>query len=252
LSTNSRLGEDLSQFETMIYEKHGAAARISLNRPQVLNAYNIQMRDDLSQALAAVADDPDIAALLITGEGRAFCAGADLTEFGTAPSQVVARRVRWQRDVWGQILGLEQPVVCAVHGYCIGSGLEIALMCDVRIAARDTVFAMPEVQLGMIPAAGGSQIFPRMAGPSRALDLLLTSRRFDAAEALDFGLVTRLVDSADLQAAGMDLAQRLASAPRAAMAGAKKALVQGLDLDLQQGLEMESRVSNQVFSLPRP
>ena len=233
----------MSQFDTIIYEKHGAVARISLNRPQVLNAYNIQMRDDLSQALAAVADDPDVASLLITGEGRAFCSGADLTEFGTAPSQVVARRVRWQRDVWGQLLGLDRPVVCAVHGYCIGSGLEIALMCDVRMAAKDTVFAMPEVQLGMIPAAGGSQTIPRSAGPSRALDLLLTGRRFDARSALDMGLITRVIDADELTAAGMDLAQKLASAPRPAMAAAKQALSQGLDLDLERGLELESRLS---------
>ncbi len=246
----------MSQFETIIYERHGTVARISLNRPQVLNAYNIQMRDDFSQALAAVADDPDIAALLITGQGRAFCAGADLTEFGTAPSQMVARRVRWQRDVWGQFLGLDQPVVCAVHGYCIGSGLEIALMCDVRIAAWDTVFAMPEVQLGMIPAAGGSQTLPRSIGPSRALDLLLTGRRFDSGEALVLGMITRLVnrqaDSGGLLADGMDLAQRLASLPRAAMAAAKRALAQGPDLDLQRGLEMESRLSNQLFALSQP
>lgn len=233
----------MSQFDTLIYEKHGAAAHVSLNRPQVLNAYNIQMRDDLSQALAAADDDPDVSALLVTGEGRAFCSGADLTEFGTAPSQVVARQVRWQRDVWGQLLGLDLPVVCAVHGYCIGSGLEIALMCDVRIAARDTVFAMPEVQLGMIPAAGGSQTLPRSAGPSRSLDLLLTGRRFDAQEALALGLITRLADADEIPAAGMDLAQKLASAPRPAMAAAKRALAQGLDLNLEQGLELETRLS---------
>ena len=233
----------MAQFETLIYEKHGAVARVSLNRPNVLNAYNIQMRDDFSQALAAVADDPTVGALLITGEGRAFCAGADLTEFGTAPSQVVARSVRWQRDVWGQLLGLDQPVVCAVHGYCIGSGLEIALLCDVRIAARDTVFAMPEIQLGMIPAAGGSQTLPRSAGPSRALDILLTGRRFDAQEALKLGLITRMVDVDDLAAAGMDLAETLASVPRPAMAAAKQALSRGLDLDLREGLELETRLS---------
>ena len=236
----------MAQFETLIYEKHGAVARISLNRPRVLNAYNIQMRDDLSQALSAVAGDPDVAALLMTGEGRAFCSGADLTEFGTAPSQVVARQVRWQRDVWGQILGLDQPVVCAVHGYCIGSGLEIAMMCDVRIAARDTVFAMPEVQLGMIPAAGGSQTLPRSAGTSRALDLLLTGRRLDAQEALALGLITRVADAGELPEAGMDLAQKLASAPRPAMAAAKKALAKGLDLSLQQGLELETRLAAMI------
>ena len=158
----------MSQFDTLLFDKHGALGHISLNRPGVLNAYNIQMRDDFSEALAAVQDDPEIRALLITGQGRAFCAGADLSEFGTAPSQVVARRVRWDRDVWGQLLSLTVPVVVAVHGYCIGSGLEIALLGDLRMAGEGTTFAMPEVQLGMVPAAGGSpdafqgtQILPR-------------------------------------------------------------------------------------------
>ena len=123
-------------------------ARISLDRPAVLNAYNIQMRDDFSEALSAVADDPEVRALLITGEGRGFCAGADLTEFGSAPSQIIARQVRWQRDVWGQMISMDKPIVVAIHGFCIGSGLEIALLGDLRLAAHDTIFAMPEVQPG--------------------------------------------------------------------------------------------------------
>ena len=153
-------------------------ARISLDRPAALNAYSVQMRDDFSEALWAAASDPEVRSVLITGEGRAFCAGADLTEFGTAPSLVIARRVRWQRDVWGQMLHSDKPLIAAIHGYCIGSGLEIALLSDLRMAAEDTVFAMPEVRLGMIPAAGGTQTLPRNAGASRAMDLLLLGRRF--------------------------------------------------------------------------
>ena len=123
----------MTGFATLKYSKHGRVARISLNRPEVLNAFNIQMRDDVWEALAAVEDDPDVGALLITGEGRAFCAGADLTEFGSAPSPVIARDVRWERDVWGRWYGLSKPVVVAVHGYCIGSGLEMALLSDLRL-----------------------------------------------------------------------------------------------------------------------
>ncbi len=136
----------MSGFTTLIYSKDGPVAHISLNRPLALNAYNIQMRDDFSGALEAVQVDPEIRSLLITGQGRAFCAGADLTEFGSAPSQAIARQVRWERDVWGQMLRLSKPVVAAIHGYCIGSGVEIALLCDLRIAAEGTVFALPEVQ----------------------------------------------------------------------------------------------------------
>ena len=114
-------------FETILFEKRDSVAHISLNRPDCVNAYNIQMRDDFSEALLAVELDPDIRALLITGEGRGFCAGADLTEFGSAPSQVIARRVRWDRDVWGQLIDLDKPIIAGIHGFCIGSGLEIAL-----------------------------------------------------------------------------------------------------------------------------
>ena len=229
-------------FETLVYEKDGAVARISLDRPGVLNAYNVQMRDDFSEALWAVAADPDVRALLITGEGRAFCAGADLTEFGSAPSQVIARLVRWERDVWGQLINLDKPTVAAVHGYCIGSGLEIALLCDLRLAASDTVFSMPEVRLGMIPAAGGTQTLARSAGTAQALDLLLTGRRFGAEEALAMGLVTRLSSPERLGNDARDVARQLAQTDSNSVANLKRALRQGSDLPLEDALKMESRL----------
>lgn len=232
-------------FETLIYEKQGGVARISLDRPAVLNAYNVQMRDDFSEALYAVAGDPDVRALLITGEGRGFCAGADLTEFGSAPSQVIAREVRWERDVWGQMLGLGKPVVAAVHGYCIGSGLEIALLCDVRMAADDTIFAMPEVKLGMIPAAGGTQTLPRNAGPSQALDLLLTGRRFTAQEAHSMGLVTRLSPPERLTHDAQRTAEKLSDAPPQPVALLKRALREGGDMGLNDALNLEARLAAQ-------
>ena len=218
-------------------------ARISLARPAVLNAYNIQMRDDFSEALAAVADDSDVRALLITGEGRGFCAGADLTEFGSAPSQVIARQVRWQRDVWGQMINLGKPIAVAVHGYCIGSGLEIALLCDLRMAAEDTVFAMPEVRLGMIPAAGGTQTLPRNACSSRAMDLLLTGRRFTAQEALAMGLVTRLSPPDRLLDDASRAAAALAQAPPRAVLALKRALREGADMPLDDALKLEARLA---------
>ena len=232
-----------SPFETLLFEKHGAVAHISLNRPQVVNAYNIQMRDDFSEALSAVEQDTEVRALLITGEGRGFCAGADLTEFGSAPSQVIARQVRWERDVWGQLVNLGKPVVAAIHGYCIGSGLEIALLCDLRIAAAGTVFALPEVQLGMIPAAGGTQTLPRSAGRSQALDLLLTGRRIQAEEALTMGLVTRLSAPESLRNKARRLAEDLADLPTEAVTAMKGLLRHGMDLDLLQALDLESRIA---------
>ena len=237
-----------SAFQTLLFQKHDAVAHISLNRPQVVNAYNIQMRDDFSEALSAVTQDPEVGALLITGEGRGFCAGADLTEFGSTPSQVIARRVRWERDVWGQLVNLDKPIVAAVHGYCIGSGLEIALLCDLRIGATGTVFALPEVQLGMIPAAGGTQTLPRVVGRSQALDLLLTGRRIESEEALEMGLVTRLTAPESLRDEAWQLTASLAEPTTKAMVGMKQLLRQGMDLDLPRALELERRVAARLAS----
>ena len=234
-------------FETLIYEKEGSVARISLDRPTVLNAYSIQMRDDFSEALSAVTDDPEVRALLIAGEGRGFCAGADLTEFGSAPSQVIARQVRWQRDVWGQMINMDKPIVVAVHGYCIGSGLEIALLGDLRLAADDTIFAMPEVRLGMIPAAGGTQTLPRNACSSRAMDLLLTGRRFTAMEAYSMGLVTRLLPTEQLSEEASRLTAELSEIPSSAFTALKRVLREGADMALGEGLKLESRLATLQF-----
>jgi len=238
----------MTSFETLLYEKRGTVARISFNRPQVLNAYNVQMRDDLSQALSAVADDAEVRALLVTGEGRGFCAGADLTEFGTAPSQVIARKVRRQRDVWGQMVNLDKPSVAAIHGFCIGSGVEIALLCDLRIAAHETVFAMPEVHLGMIPAAGGTQTLPRAVGPATTMDLLLTGRRFDADEALAMRMLTRVTPAQRLVDEGWRLAEALAGLEPQSAAAMEKALNIGGDLELVRGLEFEERLAAGLLS----
>ena len=230
-------------FSTIIYEKRGPVAHVSLNRPRRLNAYSVAMRDDFALALEAVAEDPEVGALLITGQGRVFCAGADLSEFGTAPSQVIARNVRWQRDVWGQLIDLHKPIVVAAHGYCIGSGLEIALLGDIRLAAEGTVFAMPEVHLGMIPAAGGSQTLPRNAGYSRALDLLLTGRRFDPSEALRMGLINRVAPADQLMPLAWDVAGRLGEMPAAISAAMRTALRDGADLPLDAALQLERRLA---------
>ena len=233
----------MSAFETINYTKAGGVGRISLNRPRVLNAYNMEMRDDLYQVLEAVRDDPEVRVAILQGEGRAFCAGADLTEFGTAPSLAVARQVRWERDVWGAFLRVTKPLIAAIHGYCLGSGVEMALLCDIRVASSDAVFGLPEVSLGMIPAAGGTQTLPRTLGIPRALELLLTRRRIDAAEALGMGMVTRVVDREHLEADVEATALRLAQLDPGAVEAVKQAVWQGLDLPLERALELECRLA---------
>ena len=237
----------MAVFNTLIFRKADGAAHISLNRPEVLNAYNMEMRDELFQVLEAARDDSDVKVLLIKGEGRAFCAGADLTEFGTAPALAIAREVRWERDVWGAFLSIPKPIIAGIHGYCFGSGVEIALLCDIRIASEDTVFAMPEVGLGMIPAAGGTQTLPRFLGSSTALDLLLTRRRFDSTEALRLGLVGKVVERSSLDSEVEDTARRLLSLDQRSVTAVKEAVSRGADLPLERALDLEATVVLEVM-----
>src|SRR5262245_47792275 len=183
--------ESTVPFDTLIYEKQNGLARVTLNRPEVLNVYNTRMRDELWEVFCAVRDDPTVRALLLNGAGRSFCAGADLSEFGTAPSVAVAREVRWARDVWGLLHNLEIPTIAALHGHVIGSGLEMALLCDVRVAAEGTQFRFPELSLGFIPAAAGTQTLPRVTRLGLSLEMLLTGAWVDHEAALQGGLVNR-------------------------------------------------------------
>ena len=231
-------------FEAIIYDKCDGIAHITLNRPDVLNRYNVRMRDELYQVLAAVRDDSDVLAAIINGAGdRAFCVGADLTEFGTAPSPIIARQVRWERDVWGQIAQLEQPLIAAVHGYVFGSGLELALFCDIRIASDDAVFGLPEATLGMIPAAGGTQTLPRVVGRGAALQMLITGDRIDAGEALRIGLVNAVVSREKLSPSAETIARGIAARDPVAVSRAKQAVRQGLDLALEDGIALERRLA---------
>jgi len=236
----------LSDFKTLIYEKKNAIAYVTLNRPEFLNVYNVQMRDDLFEALSAIRDDPDVTVAIFKGAGeKAFCAGADLSEFLTAPSPTVAREVRWERDVWGLFLDIPQPLIAAVHGYVLGSGIEIALCCDIRIASDDARFALPEVGLGIIPAAGGTQTLPRTVGRARALEMLLTTRWISGEEAYRIGLVNQVVSKAKLLHTAEKMAKKMASFnPRAVRN--TKAVMRGLDLTLTQGLDLEKRLASQL------
>jgi len=218
-------------------------ATITLNRPEVLNAYSVEMRDDLFALFGAVAEDPTVGALVLRGRGRAFGSGGDLREFGTAPSPLIARWVRWRRDVWGLLRSLRAITISAVHGYAAGSGLEMALLCDIVLAADDALFLLPECGLGMIPGVGGTQTLPRAIGVGRALDMVLTGTRVDAREAVRIGLANRTVPRRKLDYTAQELGDRVAALPRHLAAAVKRCTTDGLELPLIEGLALERRVA---------
>lgn len=232
-------------FETVIFEKDDrGVAYVTLNRPKTLNAFSVRMRDDLYEILSAIRIDDEIRAVVFKGAGeKAFCAGADLKEFLTAPSAVKARRIRSVRDLWRLFMRIPQPLIAALHGYVLGSGLEIALYCDLRIASEDVVFGLPEVGLGILPAAGGTQTLPRLLGLAVSMDMLLTGRRISGKEALDSGLVTQLVPKDRLMQSAEEVALRIASFDPEVVQSAKHAVNKGVDMTLDQGLDFEQRLA---------
>lgn len=167
----------------------GGVATITLARPERLNAINMEMRDLLWGYLEACRDLPDVDVIVFRGEGRAFSAGADISEFGTAPSVMESRRARHERDVWGALLGHRCLTVAVMHGYCYGAGLELPLCCDMRIAEAGATFALPEVSLGYIPSAGATQTLPRRIPAGIAAQMILSGEPVGIEEALRWGLV---------------------------------------------------------------
>ena len=233
----------------LIYEKDDGIVWVTLNRPEVLNALNTAMRDELWQVLQALRDDPDVAVAIFKGAGeRAFSAGADISEFGTAPSVVEARRARRERDLWDYMLAIEKPLIAAIHGFALGAGLELSMCCDLRIAAEDARLGLPEVSLAYIPSAGGTQLLPRTVSPGLAMGLILSGDAIDAQEALRIGLVQRVVPRQRLYAEAETLARQLMTRGPLALRYAKAAVTQGLDLPLTEGLALEARLARLVLA----
>jgi enoyl-CoA hydratase/carnithine racemase len=231
-------------FENVILQIDGPIGIVTLNRPQVLNAYNVAMRDALHEALGAVRDDPEVRVLLLEGSGRAFSTGGDLAEFGTAPSPVGARQARWRRDVWGLLWSLPQITVAAVHGLAVGGGFEMAMLCDQCWAASDARFALPETGLGMIPGVAGTQTLPRLLGLGRALDVVLTGRWLDARQALELGLAARVWPRRDFHRRALREAGALAALDPEIIGRLKRCVKEGLDVPLARGIDLEQRMAS--------
>jgi enoyl-CoA hydratase/carnithine racemase len=229
------------------FTRDGDIARVTLDRPERLNAIHLAMRDELWTVFTALRDDPTVRCVVIEGAGdRAFSAGADITEFGTAPSLIDARNARLNRDLWGELSRLPVPLVAAIHGFAYGAGLELSLYCDLRIAAEDARFALPEVTLGYIPSAGGTQTAPRHLHRSDALLMAMSGLPLDAHDAYARGLVHEVVPREQLEERAIQLAQRIAALPAAAVRATKRAVRDGLDLTLADALLLEGRLGAQV------
>lgn len=232
----------------VVYDKPShAIATITLNRPEALNAINMAMRDDLWTFIHAALLDPDVRVLIFRGEGpRAFSAGADISEFGTAPSLHESREARRQRDLWALLEDLPIPTIAALHGFCFGAGVELPLYCDLRIAAEDTRIGLPEVTLGYIPSAGGTQLMPRIAPAGAARGLILSGEPIDAQRAQSWGIVHRVVPADDLDATVDAIASRLANAHPDLTAAVKRSIRRGLDLPMSAAIQQDAQTARRL------
>ena len=231
----------MSNFKTLIYEKKDDIAYVTLNRPKALNVYNIQMRDDLYEVLGAIKDDSEVSVAIFKGAGeKAFCAGADLSEFLTAPSPIVARRVRFERDVWGLFLSIPQPLIAALHGFVLGSGIEIALCCDIRIASENAQVGQTELNVGLIPGWGGTQRLPRYVGKAMAKEMIFTGKRIDAKTAERYGLINIVVPVDQFMAKVKELATQIAEKSPIAVRFCKSLINSSTETSQEAGMWQEA------------
>jgi enoyl-CoA hydratase/carnithine racemase len=215
-----------------------AIATIRLERPP-MNALNAQVQSEIAAAAAAVSDDPQVRGVVIYGGAKVFAAGADIKEMADASYTAMAQDSRRLQDSFTAVARIGKPVVAAITGYALGGGLELALCADFRVAGEGARVGQPEILLGLIPGAGGTQRLPRLVGPARAKDIVFTGRFVGAAEALAIGLVDKVVPDGEVYQAARDLAGRFANGPAVALKAAKQAIDEGLDADLDTGLEIE-------------
>jgi enoyl-CoA hydratase len=233
--------------ETILVETPGdRVGLIRLNRPKALNALNLTVMHELTSAAAELDRDPSIGAIVITGSERAFAAGADIAEMAPL-SYPEAHAEDWFAG-WDALTRVRKPLVAAVSGYALGGGCELAMLCDLLIAADSAVFGQPEIKLGVIPGIGGSQRLTRAVGKAKAMDLCLTGRTMDAVEAERAGLVSRLVPAADLLTEALRVAATIAAMSTPAAIMAKEAVNRAFETSLAEGVRFERRLFHATFA----
>ncbi len=234
-------------YQNILVEARGRVGWITLNRPKALNALNDALMDELGVALLAFDADEAIGAMVITGSDKAFAAGADIgamrqwTYMDVFKSEYISRN-------WETIKRVRKPVIAAVAGYALGGGCELAMMCDFIIAADNARFGQPEIKIGIIPGAGGTQRLPRAVGKAKAMDLVLTARMMDAAEAERAGLVSRIVAADKLQEEALAAATTIAAHSLPAVMMAKEAINRAFEAPLGEGVLFERRLFHSLFA----
>lgn len=233
-------------YETILVERDGRVGTITLNRPQALNALNSQMMNDVTTAAADFDDDPEIGAIIITGSAKAFAAGADIKEMSALSFADVFGGDFFA--TWAKLAAVRTPTIAAVAGHALGGGCELAMMCDLLIAADTAKFGQPEIKLGVLPGMGGSQRLTRAIGKAKAMDLILTGRTIDAVEAERSGLVSRVVAADDLLTEAKAAATAIAGMSLSATRMAKEAVNRAFETTLAEGLLYERRLFHSTFA----
>ena len=234
-------------FDNILVERRDAVALITLNRPEALNALSTPLTRELGQALDALEADADIGCIVITGSEKAFAAGADIKEMQSL-SYVDAYLGDYITATWERVTTCRKPVIAAVAGYALGGGAELAMMCDFIIAADTARFGQPEINLGLIPGAGATQRLARFIGKSKAMELCLTGRMMDAAEAERAGLVSRVVPAAELVSEALETAAAIAAKSRPAVMMAKESINRAFETSLSEGVRVERRLFHSLFA----
>ena len=235
-------------FELIIAETRGRVGLITLNRPKAMNALNDQVMDEIGQALDGFEADDNIGAIVIAGSEKAFAAGADIGAMASF-SYMDAYKGDYITRNWERVKSCRKPIIAAVAGFALGGGCELAMMCDIIIAADSAKFGQPEVKLGILPGAGGTQRLPRAVGKAKAMDLCLTSRFMDAAEAERAGLVSRVVAADKLIEEALSAAETIASFSLPVVMMIKESVNRAFESSLSEGLLFERRVFHSAFAL---
>jgi len=232
--------------QTIIVERRGRVGIVRLNRPQALNALNATLRNELLSAVEAFDADADVGCILITGSDKAFAAGADIKEMADK-SYIDIFRADYAAD-YERLTRVRKPLIAAVAGFALGGGCELAMMCDFIIAADNAKFGQPEIKLGIIPGIGGTQRLARAVGKAKAMDLILTGRMMDAAEAERSGLVARVVPAARLMEEAIKVAETIAAMSQPSVLAAKEAVNRSFETSLAEGVRFERRVFHALFA----